>query len=556
VLPGAESCDGRDEDCDGLADDGLGAACVPCEGDCERAAFGHSGDGAAFELGEGSEGVKVEDGAVRLDATTVDVSFVWVANTAEGTVSKIEPRVGVEAGRYLSALPASGLPPPLQACSEDDSTGNCPSRTAVDLRGDVWVANRAFGRQGSLTKILAAGCPDRNDDGVITTSRDVDGNGMIDRSDPEEFPGVDDECLALTVAIGGEDAKPRGLAVDPFLPEHYGSVWVGAYEERRLYRVHGDDGHVLEQVDLPIHPYGAVMTADRLLWVTSLGGVDDSIVSVDSVTSRVGTEVPIRSHRGCKGGYGISVDGKARIWIGGWLCEAAFRYDPAEDVWRTFDLGGQGWTRGITVDGRGRVWVAHSHVAFFPNEIVGRVSSFSAEDGGDRQDYDLPDGLETIGVGVDADQRIWAVSFSSDNAIRIDPDSGETLSVKVGPHPYTYSDFTGFGLRTFTAPFGRWMGTLDACPASGEPFWETLAWDADLPAGGSVTAWLRVASREELLPSAARVGPFTSTPTDLAAVPDLARRRYMRVEVELRTTDVEASPLLRSVQVQYHCPAG
>jgi len=39
-------------------------------------------------------------------------------------------------------------------------------------------------------------------------------------------------------------------------------------------------------------------------------------------------------------------------------------------------------------------------------------------------------------------------------------------------------------------------------------------------------------------------------------VPELARRRYLRVEVELRTTDVEASPLLRSVQVQYHCPAG
>jgi len=559
ILPSAETCDGVDEDCNGLADDGLGAACLPCEGDCERVAFGGRGGGEGFVLGDESEGVKVDDDAVVLDATMVDVSFVWIANTEEGTVSKIEPRLGVEAGRYLSALPAAGLPPPLQRCSEERSEGNCPSRTAVDLLSDVWVANRAYGGQGSVTKILAAGCPDRNEDGVITTSHDEDGNGIIDLNDPVEFPGTEDECVVLTVAIGGRNARPRGLAVDPFFPEHFGSVWVGAYEEKKMFKLHGNDGSVLEEKDLPIHPYGAVMTADRHLWVTSLGGVDNAIVSIDSATNRVGEPIPIQSRVFCSGGYGIAVDAQARIWLGGWTCEAAFRYDPAAEpaaAWRTIDLTGRGYTRGITVDGNGRVWTAHSHEARLPFDSVGRVTSFDAETLGDRTDIELEEGLETIGVGVDADGRIWAVNLASDNAIRIDPETGDSMTVRVGAKPYTYSDFTGFGLRTFTAPFGRWVGTVDACEPSGEPQWDTLAWDADVPAGGSVTAWVRTSSRLELLASAPRVGPFTESPADLGAVPDVKRRRFMRIELELRTQDLEASPRVRAVQVQYHCPTG
>ena len=559
VLPSGETCDGADEDCNGLADDGLGAACLPCDGDCERVAFGVAGGGGAFDVGEGSQGVAVEDDAVVLDSTIVDVSFVWIANTEEGTLSKLDPKLGAEVGRYLSALPAPGLPPPLQRCSEDRSEGNCPSRTAVDLRSDVWVANRAFGGQGSVTKVLAAGCPDRNEDGVITTSHDEDGNGIIDLSDPVEFPGVEDECVVLTVPIGGPDARPRGLAVDPFFPEHYGSVWVGGYEERKMYRVHGEDGRVLETKDLPIHPYGAVMTADRRLWITSLGSVENAIVGIDSATGKVGEAIPIRSRVSCSGGYGIAVDAKARIWLGGWTCEAAFRFDPSaapEAAWRTIDLTGRGYTRGITVDGNGRVGTAHSHEARLPFDQVGRVTSFDAETLRDRTDYSLPEGLETIGVGVDADGRIWAVNFASDNAIRIDPVSGATMEVRVGARPYTYSDFTGFGLRTFTAPFGRWVGVLDACEASGEPSWDLLAWDADVPPGGSVTAWVRVSRTLELLAAPPRRGPFSESPTDLSAVPDLMSLRYMQVELELRTEDTQASPRVRAVQVQYHCPTG
>ncbi len=560
VLPGSETCDGTDEDCDGTADEGLGDTCVPCEGDCRRDGFGANTD-RPFAVGEDSQGVKAATGGLVLDTEVVDVSFVWIANTDEGTVSKIEPRAGKEVARYLSALPIAGLPPAPERCRERDGgpgappAGNCPSRTAVDLRGDVWVANRAFEAQGSVTKILAAGCPDKDGDGVIRTSHDADGNGIINIADAEEFPGADDECLAMTVAIGQKNAKPRGLAVDPFFPPDHGSVWVGAYDDKQIHRVHGTTGEVLNTLDLPIRPYGAVMTAARTLWVTSLRNVEDGIINVDSATNEVGRVVKIESSSACAGGYGIAVDGSGRIWLGGWDCQATFRYDPADSSWRTYDLQ-RGYTRGVTVDGNGRVWVAQSHSGS-PLSKIGRVTSMNAEDGSDRREIPLPGAEETIGLGVDADGKIWAVNRGSNNAMRIDPDSGEVIAtVRTGDAPYTYSDFTGFGLRTFAAPFGSWWGDVNACPPSGNPDWERLTWAADMLPSSRITVWLRASAREELLPNSPRLGPFNDSPVSLADIPEIEGKAHMRIEVELRTDDFEESPVLKAVHVQYDCPSG
>ena len=560
VTPGPESCDGTDEDCDGTADEGLGDTCVPCEGDCHRDGFGANTD-RPFAAGEDSQGVKAADGGLVLDTEEIDVSFVWIANTDEGTVSKIEPRAGKEVARYLSALPVAGLPPPLERCRERDGgpgappAGNCPSRTAVDLRGDVWVANRAFEGQGSVTKILAAGCPDKDGDGVIRTSHDADGNGMINLADAEEFPGVDDECVALTVPIGKRNAKPRGLAVDPFFPPDHGSVWVGAYDDKEMHRVHGTTGEILVSLPLTIRPYGAVMTASRTLWVTSLRNVEDGIVHIDSATNEVGAVTRIQSSSQCAGGYGIAVDAKGRIWLGGWDCQAVFRFDPADGSWRTYDLQ-RGHTRGVTVDGAGQVWVAQSHSGH-PIEEIGRITSMNADDGGDRREIDLPGAAETIGLGVDADGKIWAVNRGSNNAMRIDPDSGDVLAtVPTGDAPYTYSDFTGFGLRTFTAPFGSWWGDVDACPPSGDPDWERLNWAADMLPSSRITVWIRASARKELVPNAPRLGPFHDTPVDLRAIPEITGKAHMRIELELRTDDFEESPILKAVHVQYHCPSG
>ena len=61
-------------------------------------------------------------------------------------------------------------------------TMNSPSRTGVDWNGDLFVANRAFGGQSSVTRIANdfARCVDRNKNGKIDTSSDTNGNGSIE----------------------------------------------------------------------------------------------------------------------------------------------------------------------------------------------------------------------------------------------------------------------------------------------------------------------------------------------------------------------------------------
>ncbi len=83
------------------------------------------------------------------EGENIRLTFLYVANSDEGTVSKINTETGREEGRYISAL----YSPDSRNRGNASATGNAPSPTAVDFNGDVWVANRAFNQQGTVTKI-------------------------------------------------------------------------------------------------------------------------------------------------------------------------------------------------------------------------------------------------------------------------------------------------------------------------------------------------------------------------------------------------------------------
>lgn len=80
-------------------------------------------------------------------------TYIWIANSIEGTISKINTRTMVEEGRHQT---------------RPDRLGS-PSRTSVGISGDVVVANRG----GGVTKFYAdiEDCVDRNKDGMIQTSK-------------------------------------------------------------------------------------------------------------------------------------------------------------------------------------------------------------------------------------------------------------------------------------------------------------------------------------------------------------------------------------------------
>jgi len=72
------------------------------------------------------------DNQLQLSKISTAFPFIWVPNTDEGTISKVDIRTGYEFGRYRVTPP--GL-----------SGNGSPSRTTVDLEGNVWVGNRQAG---------------------------------------------------------------------------------------------------------------------------------------------------------------------------------------------------------------------------------------------------------------------------------------------------------------------------------------------------------------------------------------------------------------------------
>lgn len=574
IHPGVtEICDSVDQDCDARADEGLVSACGDCRPGCRLLYLPEPGD-VWHPTADNSDAVVVEngDGPLVLSSDMRQRFDVWVANFVDGKVTKLDTRDGTQLARYDSVLldGSNGAEPPDDECDPDTlgsrAGGNCPSRTAVDLQGAVYVANRAFDRQGTVTKIagFVDDCVDRNGDGEIQTSRDVDGNGQIELHVEGEFLGQDDECLLWTADVGGRGSVPRALAV-----AGDGSVWVGLYGESRVLQLDPASGRSIADVAVSgFKPYGAAIGGDGRLWlVEALSG---QILSIDTATGRAGRAISAPSPEdGCPSSYGIAVDPEGRVWVAGFTCPYAFGYDPRAQRWTSVALPDSGVTRGVAADDRGRIYVASSHdwvqvnprATFFffsSSDPVTRLTVFRARDGGDVRVFGsaaepLP-GRGAIGVGLDSERRAWLVNQDTGSATRVDVDSGEVSHFGVGDLPYTYSDFTGFALRRITAPTGFIRGVFEGCEL-GPSEWERLTVDAESPAGGRVEIRLRTADSRDALADARWLGPLQGESIDLLAPPGpLPEQRFLEVEARLVSAERRSSPALRQLVVRLHCP--
>ncbi|UJR79418.1 MopE-related protein [Sandaracinus amylolyticus] len=563
-----EVCDGRDQDCDGSSDEGALSECLDCRPGCRRVPVpGETG----WDLEGDTAGVTIDpSGELTLSTSRTETFFAWIANTAFATITRLDTRDGRQAAEYDSVLRdgSNHASPTGEECETERRGGNCPSRTAVDLRGAVYVANRAFFAQGTVTKIagIESDCIDRNGNGVIDTSRDRDGDGVIERTVPGEFLGQTDECLLWTVDVGGINGVPRAIAVDAA-----GTVWVGLFNERRAVQLDPDDGRVIRSVDLPrttiggFYPYGAAADGRGQVWFVEISTA--TIVAIDTATGRLARmdTAPGRV-AGCTGSYGIAVDADDRVWLAGFTCGAVFRFDQTTRTWSEFPLPDSGVTRGIAADASGRVYVASSHEYYrvLPSGSVeasppiSRVTILDANRGVVQRIWgttlDPLPGRGTTGVGLDSAGMVWLVNQESATATRVDPRTGLSREFPTGIGPYTYSDFTGYALRTFTAPNGYYRTIVPGC-AVGPTEWEHVTWDATVPAGTRLELRARTADDVADLGSATWVGPFIARPTDLVAMPGpVGTGRHLELEIQLFSDGGTRAPSIEDLVVQYNCP--
>lgn len=572
---------------------------------------GGAGGGVPFDAGDGTTTTTIGPGGFTLDGgsgglgsgvvtnpmghivlgtSSLDLGFMWVANNSTGWVSKYDTRTGKEVGRFWATIPKdcanSPNGPPcaggsFQAALTAGPGKHNPSRTAIDRFGNVWVANRAVGQQGSVTKIAndPIDCVDRNGNGSIQTSRDLNNDGQISMNPadgemilPTNFqdPNQYDECVLFSTPVGGPggDVAARAIAVSAGIEGSAGDVWVAIYREQRVYKLSSLTGQPVPvsggagqtYIQLNFGPYGAIVDSKQRLWIVEIGQARFALIDANTGTL-INNTIRAPANLNCAA-YALGIDGKDRVWVPGWSQGArACRYDHATQTWAAFDFSAArsqrntafAMGRGIAVDVLGTVYMS----GYGGN--TGQLIRFDAETGAvkpygnaDFIDYSDAQSAAAIGVGLDSDGQPW-VNNSSGNMVRIDNTTGAVLkSTQQDPGLYTYSDFTGYQLRNFTAPRGVYRRDFEGCGEDSE--WRTLTWDASVPPNTTLSVTVRVANTiaELSLPGAARYGPFTTSPVDLQAQ-GVVKRKYLRAEFTLSSADRVTTPVLRSFQVTSFC---
>jgi hypothetical protein len=393
----------------------------------------------------------------------IEFSNIWIANSPDGTISKINTLTATEVGRFqVTPQPQNNV-----------LVG--PSRTSVSLYGDVAVADRS----GGLAKIFAreADCVDANDNGQIDTS-----NSNV------PLPYGEDECLAWRIEIPRmqgtyEDRRgpravqwtlPDGLETCDFL---HAKVWVAFCNadnnDGTVWLVDGDTGDV--DVEIPIQgmmcemmgPYGGGLDKQNNFWFVENdtrkalymakygcdpGGGDDCWEVYDRPDNDMDP-------------YGITVDSDGRVWMAG-LNNSLYYYDSVNGEWANFKseldafFANEGnpnnILRGLMMDSDEVLWIATVQEfggGPFPGLLKVDTTQdpfvyeyFSKETLGDQLQH-------AAGTSIDAEGYVWLVDTFSNGAYKIDAENPSSYT-RVGGlnQPYTYSDMTGFALNQVGFP--------------------------------------------------------------------------------------------------------
>jgi hypothetical protein len=346
----------------------------------------------------------------------LDFSYIWISNTSESTLTKLNTVTLIEEGRYLTRADSSGS----------------PSRTSVNLSGDVVVANRS----GGVTKFLARGtdCIEQNGMPGIQTS-----TGKADVK-----PWDVEECRAWHTPLAGTSNRP--VAWTSGIQDPVSCLWeeqkvwtststLGQPGSMKVHRLDGDTGLVEASVDLPgvdigaWGAYGGAVDGANDFWLSTHGSS-----APPSLTRVRFADLTVQTWPAPPGvsTYGMTVDAKGRPWVAGYAGGVA-RFTPDTETW---DVVPTVTGLGMQADGEGRVWVGTN-----PNSGVTAIDTDSL-----LVLQVIPiQGSITKGISIDFFGNVWVVSMDT-RAFRVDP---ETLTVDIYDglnQAYTYSDMTGWGL--------------------------------------------------------------------------------------------------------------
>ena len=346
------------------------------------------------------------------DAGDFEFSYLWAANSGQGTISKIDTETVTEVGRYIV---------------RPDSNGS-PSRTSVSLSGHVAVANRS----GGVTKIYADEqfCDDTNGTPGIQTS-----------NNNQALPWGEEECVAWHVPMNYQSQRPVAWGLGEF---NQGTctwedeeLWTSGTNNNGsldIYLLNGDDGSTIEMINVPTGGngltssfygiYGAAVDPEGNMWGSQLGSAGRLIkVNREDMTYEIFDTPNAGSW------YGMTVDAEGIVWL---CSNAVGRFDPETEEWQTNTVGGYtGCMADIGEDGLLWMSTPGNGVVGVNRDTLQVEANWNA--GG------------SYGVSIDFEGYVWTVANGS-TASKIDPETGEFWTYNGLFSAYTYSDMTGFAL--------------------------------------------------------------------------------------------------------------
>jgi len=479
---------------------------------------------------------------LQLNTSSSTEPYIWIANYALDTVTKMDTRTGRQVAKYHSVL-LRNWDGTIPTVANPSSGCNSPSRTAVDGSGNAFAVNRAVcSNSASVTKYAGTlgACIDRNGNGTIETSSDVNGNGLIEMN-ATEFKGQADECILYTKNFAAPGDLGRGAAVDADQ-----NLWVSGFSSSKLWKLNGATGALMRVIDprpqtgLASYIYGIAIGPNGFIYTSD---IQSGILMKIDPSRPAGAEV-VGTARTAYATYGLAVDRNGTVFLGSWdsrtnLVRVAFGGGGV-----TYHGAGQGgcngFTRGVAVDQNGDVWTScHSTSRLLKFSPAGALLG------------SWPVGSGPVGAAVDGDRKIWTVNQNADTATRFDPVTGATQSFPTGGSPYSYSDMTGFQQRNFTQRQGDWTVVYDS--GSENAVWGPVRWNTEpqgsVPPNTTITVEARTAATQAGLANM----PFV--PVANGAAPGLADGRFIEVKATLRIQTGTVSPVLSDVKVSFTTPS-
>ena len=371
-----------------------------------------SSGGPIFDVGAGETGTPMDE-----CCGPAAFSYIWIANSTQGTVSKINTRTLVEEGRYLTR----------------DTLGS-PSRTSVSVDGRaVAVANRF----GGVVKIWA-------------NAEDCAGNNTSSGAADIKPWGTDDCVAWYTPFATATSQRPvawtTGTLDETNCEWNEQKVWTAeggggtvnsgmcSDDVVRVHLLDGETGVVEQSIELN-YPcttfgfYGGAVDSNNDLWLTRLFENSPGAIRVDFETMEHDEAPPFY-------GYGITVDHEGKIWG---ATGVPGKWDPATSMWTTIAGSINNYGVGLAEDPTGRMWVG----------IVGGIQAIDVATMALGPTVMFPgEASQCKGISVDLDGFIWAVPDSQDRAYKVDPEAltYDMIGGLVGA--YTYSDMTGGAINS------------------------------------------------------------------------------------------------------------